>query len=165
MTAWSELAVPEPGRIHFPPLEAARTKNRPGTICVFNNTPSPERQPGEASPWLMDCGFGGDKERTAAPMQAGLGRAGLASQGNGMHTCTCIHVYPHTIHIPCSHTPHSITYNICHHMHTCTQNPITYKHAYIHTLHNTHEITHHTKYSFILYTDTLCTKNTTHIDT
>lgn len=41
------------GEIRFPPLESARTKNRPGTICVFNNTLSREHQPGGASPWLM----------------------------------------------------------------------------------------------------------------
>lgn len=124
-------------RIHFPPLESVRTKNRPGTICVFNNTLSWEHQPGEAPPWLMGWDWQG-RQREAWGHFAEAGQeitCACLSEALVRHTLTYTHIYTHA----CTYK-HTCTWIHTHmHISSCTH---AYTHMSIHTpyTHNTHTL-------------------------
>lgn len=126
------------GGIHFPPLESARTKNRPGTICVFNNILSRERQPGEASPWLMGCdwqGRQGDACGHFAKARLGITCACL-SEMLARHAHTHTHTHTHVHVYACKHTSMN--------SHTYARIPSCHRHTQI----GTHTHTIHTHKAF-----------------
>lgn len=155
------------GGIYFLPLESARTKNRPGTICVWRSELETPVWWSFPSPW-DETGDGWQREACGLSAKAGLKItwAGLWETLDshvhtqcthrhlhiGLHTCTHTRVCMHNVHTACyihvglrGHMDARIQCTWVHtdmHTHTWNVRACKYAHTHIHTMYTPHAHTH-----------------------